>query len=135
MHYKLNKKLDTPFWKHCRESANIGSANAIIDLFNERPPLSAGNLGTGSPYTALNSLVFNSYSYDTLLFGQKAVTKPLEKPAMTREMYDSKLESYKALTKQSLTLHELFANDYLFSEEILEQLFMDPDTWIIETEA
>jgi Tryptophan halogenase. len=135
MHYKLNKKLDTPFWKDVRDKAEIGSANAIIDLFNQRPPLSAGNLGTGSPYTAVNGLVFNSYSYDTLLFGQKAVTKPLKKPAMTKEEYDSKVKSYLALTERSLTLHEIFTNDYLFSEEILEQLFLDTDTWIVETEA
>jgi tryptophan halogenase len=135
MHYKYNNKMDTPFWKHCRENTDIGNANDVIALFNERPPLSAGNFGTGSPYTAKDSMVFNSYSYDTLLFGQKVLNKPLEKPAMTKEEYFSKCASYQALTKRSLSLYELFENDYLFSEEILEQLFEDPDTWIVETES
>ena len=135
MHYRFNKKLDTPFWKFCRENVEIGDAKHVIDLFNERPPLSAGNFGTNSPYTAWEALVFNSYSYDTLLFGQKEVAKPLPKPKMSKEEYNGKVRSYHELTKVSLTQHELFKDDSLFRAGLLEQLFDDPDTWIVETEA
>ncbi|MFM6927373.1 MAG: tryptophan halogenase family protein [Bdellovibrio sp.] len=135
MHYKFNKQLDTPYWKWCNESTNIGDAQMIIDLFNQRPPLSASNFGTNSPYTALEALVFNSYSYDTLLYGQKVLTNPPAKPAMTKEEYLSRIQSYQELTKKSLSLKELFDGDYLFEDGILEQLFEDPDTWIVETEA
>jgi tryptophan halogenase len=107
MHYKFNKQLDTPFWHFCNEHTNIGNAQMIIDLFNQRPPLSAGNFGTGSPYTALEALVFNSYSYDSLLFGQKLLTKPLAPPEMTKEEYLSKVQSYQVLTDKALTLYEL----------------------------
>jgi tryptophan halogenase len=132
IHYRFNRKLDTPFWKWSQENTDYGDAKYILDLFNERPPLSANNFGSGSPYTAFEPLVFNSYSYDTLLFGQKLVNMPLAKPAMSKEEYFSKLESYNALTKQSLTLYELFNDPKISEEELIEQLFEDPDTWILE---
>ncbi|MGZ3744473.1 MAG: tryptophan halogenase family protein [Pseudobdellovibrionaceae bacterium] len=135
IHYKFNKKLNTPFWQHCHEHTQIGNAQMIIDLFNQRPPLSAGNFGTGSPYTALEALVFNSYSYDSLLFGQKLVTKPLAPPEMSKEEYFSKVNSYRFLTDRALTLHELFKQGHLFKNGLLEQLFTDNDTWIVDTEA
>lgn len=132
IHYRFNNRLKTPFWQWCQENTDHGDAKYVIDLFNERPPLSAGNFGSGSPYTAFEPLVFNSYSYDTLLFGQKLVTKPLAKPAMSKEEYFSKLESYQALTKQSLTLFELFNDKNISQEDLVGQLFEDPDTWILE---
>lgn len=135
MHYKFNKHLDTPFWRWCNAHTEIGDAQMIIDLFNQRPPLSASNLGTNSPYTSLESLVFNSYSYDTLIYGQKILTKPPAKPLMSKEEYLSRTYAYQELAKKALSLHELFAGNHLFEDELITQLFEDPDTWIVETEA
>ncbi|WP_413581796.1 tryptophan halogenase family protein [Bdellovibrio sp. HCB288] len=135
IHYKYNKQLDTKYWQDCRANTNIGDAQVVVDLFNQRPPLSASNFGTNSPYTALEALVFNSYSYDTLLYGQKVLERPPMRPKMSKEEYVQRTLSYQELTKKALTLHELFAEDYLIEGGLLEQLFEDQDTWIVETEA
>lgn len=135
MHYKYNKQKDTLFWKHCNENVEIGDAQLIINLFNERPPLSASNFGSFSPYTALEGLVFNSYSYDTLILGQKAYTKPIPKPEMSKEDYQYRVAAYHALTKKSLTQFELFENNYLETEGFLAELFENDENWITETEA
>lgn len=135
VHYKYNKQLDTPYWKSCRENTNIGDAQMIVNLFNERPPLVASNLGTNSPYTALEALVFNSYSYDTMLYGQKVLNRPPPRPKMSKEEYLQRTYSYQELTNKALSLSELFAGDHLFEDGLLEQLFEDQDTWIVETEA
>lgn len=134
IHYKYNNKLDTPYWKWCRENTNIGDAQMVVDLFHQRPPLCSSNLGTNSPYTALEALVFNSNSYDTLLYGQKVAKEPT-KPTMSSEEYLSRTYSYQELTKKSLTLQELFEGDHLFNDDLLEQLFEDTDSWIVDTEA
>jgi tryptophan halogenase len=97
--------------------------------------LSSSHFGTHSPYTALEALVFNSYSYDTLLYGQKVLNKPPAKPKMSKEEYLSRTYSYQELTKRALNLKELFDGGYLIEEHLLEQLFEDADTWIVETEA
>lgn len=135
IHYKFNKKFDTPYWKFIRENVNIGDAKYVVDLFNTRLPLAASSFGSNSAFTALEALVFNSYSYDTLLFGQKEVPQPIRKPAMSKAEYLSKLESYKVLTESALTLQELFDSEALFEDGLLEDLFAEQDTWIVETEA
>lgn len=135
IHYKYNKKFDTPYWKFIRENVNIGDAKYVVDLFNTRLPLAASSFGSNSAFTAMEALVFNSYSYDTLLFGQKEVPQPIRKPAMSKAEYLSKLESYKALTERALTQQELFDSEVLFEDGMLEELFAEQDTWIVETEA
>lgn len=132
LHYRFNKKLNTPFWKWCQENVEIGNAQTILDLFQERAPLSASQFGSNTAHTALEALVFNSYSYDSLIFGQKLVYTPLAKPAMSEEDYLSKVASYKKLTQSSLSLYELFNEGHLTDGGLLEQLFEDPDTWILE---
>ncbi|MNL09185.1 Flavin-dependent tryptophan halogenase PrnA [compost metagenome] len=135
IHYKFNNKLDTPYWKWCRENTNIGDAKVVVDLFKQRPPLVSSNFGTNSPYTALEALVFNSYSYDTLLYGQKVIKHDFKKPKMSKEEYQARVASYRELTKSALSLRELFDGDHLFEDGILEHLFEEQDTWIVETEA
>jgi tryptophan halogenase len=135
MHYKFNDKIKSPFWDWCRQNTEIGDAKDVIELFKERAPLSAGNFGTATQYNALPSLVFNSNSYDTLLFGQKVLPREMKPPRMSREEYFSKVGSYQELTKNSLSLAELFEGDHLFKAGILEDLFNDPDTWIQETDV
>ncbi|QDK45818.1 tryptophan 7-halogenase [Bdellovibrio sp. ZAP7] len=135
VHYKYNKQMDTKYWQDCRANTEMGDAQMVVDLFNQRAPLSASNLGTNSPYTACEALVFNSYSYDTLLYGQKALERPPVRPKMSKEEYVQRTLSYQELTKKALSLHELFSEDYLIEGGLLEQLFEDQDTWIVETEA
>ncbi len=134
MHYKFNKKLDTPYWKWCAENTEIGDAALIIDLFLQRPPLSASHFGTLSPYTALEALVFNSYSYDTLIYGQKLLKEPTA-PKMSRAEYFGRVEAYNNLTESSLSQNELFDGDHLANDGLLEMLFSEQDTWINETEV
>ena len=133
VHYKFNNKLDTPFWNWCRDNTDIGDAEEIIALFHERPPLSKGHYGTSSGYTAHEALVFNSYSYDALLFGQKEVPKKLKAPQMSKEDYMRKCESYKSLTRSAIGQRELFYSEELLNNEILPILFDDPEGWIAST--
>ncbi|MDX5404991.1 MAG: tryptophan 7-halogenase, partial [Bacteroidota bacterium] len=29
VHYRFNRKIDTPFWKHCREATDLGAAQCL----------------------------------------------------------------------------------------------------------
>lgn len=135
VHYKFNRKFNTAFWQWCHEHTDIGDAKYIMDLFQQRPPLSASAFGGGSSYTAFEPLVFNSYSYDTLLFGQKLLQRQLKEPLMSRSEYDSKVMSYKELTKHSLSLYELFNDPKISTQDLVEGLFADPDTWILDADV
>lgn len=37
-HYKFNTRLDTPFWRHCRETVTLGNYQDFYDLYREVGP-------------------------------------------------------------------------------------------------
>lgn len=134
-HYKFNKERETEFWKYCRENTKIGDAKDVVKLFNERAPLVAGNFGVGAAfgYMAKESLVFNPYSYDTILYGMHVVNKSSYCLEMSEAEYFARVNSYKELTDRSLSQHEFFKDELWMKEGLIEQLFQDPDSWINET--
>jgi tryptophan halogenase len=38
LHYKLNTRLDTPFWQHCRADTELGGAARILEFYQENGP-------------------------------------------------------------------------------------------------
>jgi tryptophan halogenase len=39
IHYKFNRKLDTPFWRECRENVDLCGAARIADFYRENGPM------------------------------------------------------------------------------------------------
>ena len=35
LHFKFNQKLDTPFWKHCRQATDLGAIQEFVDLYKD----------------------------------------------------------------------------------------------------
>lgn len=66
VHYKFNRRFDTPFWKACREDTDILDANYLVDYFREQGPRSAWVnklLGVSDP--------FGAEGYFTMLIGME----------------------------------------------------------------
>ncbi len=137
IHYKFNNKINNEFWNWCNNNINIGNANEILSLFKDKAPLSTGHFGTKTGYGAYSPLVFNAYSYDSLLFGQSIIKHDKFvknfKPSFSKQDYNKKKEAYMALTKNSITQNELFDSDLLYNE-IIPNLFNDPHSWVNNTE-
>lgn len=38
VHYRFNTRLDTPFWKHCREETSLGGAEELVAFYRENGP-------------------------------------------------------------------------------------------------
>jgi tryptophan halogenase len=38
VHYRFNTRLDTPFWRHCRECTPLGGAADIVEFYRENGP-------------------------------------------------------------------------------------------------
>ena len=38
VHYKFNTRLDTPFWRHCREHVALHGAEPVVDFYRENGP-------------------------------------------------------------------------------------------------
>ena len=41
LHFRFNRRLDTPFWRACREQVDVSAWGELIDAYRERGPLSA----------------------------------------------------------------------------------------------
>ena len=65
LHYKFNRSLDTPFWRHCQAHTDLGGAEQLVELYQQ--------LG---PHRSLDSLIskvnmFGFEGYLALLIGQQ----------------------------------------------------------------
>ncbi len=69
LHYKFNKKLDTPFWQHCNKEIDVSGVKELLDFYEENGP-SVFNYRLISPYS-----MFGYDGYMTMLVMQKAPTK------------------------------------------------------------
>jgi tryptophan 7-halogenase len=67
IHYRYNTRLDTPFWRHCRESTALHGAEPIVRYYEENGPSTAfaGELLT--PETS----IFQLEGFYALLLGQR----------------------------------------------------------------
>ncbi|MFK8138101.1 MAG: tryptophan 7-halogenase [Bdellovibrionales bacterium] len=133
IHYKFNHASDSKFWKFARENVELGRAKKILDLYKKRAPLSYSHFGSDSLFVALPDLVFNNYSYDSLLMGQGVGPEFLPKPSFSKQELEDRLKSYEELSQIALTQKELFSEQERFIEMVLAPLFDTDDSWILET--
>ena len=68
VHYKFNKKFDTPFWEHCRKECSLGDAADFYEYYKE-----AGPSALSSRIVSSDS-VFGFNGYMNILLGSKAET-------------------------------------------------------------
>jgi tryptophan halogenase len=133
VHYKFNEKVDSKFWKEAREQVKLDRAEKIIKLYQYKAPLSYSHFGNSSGFSALEDLVFNSYSYDSLLMGQELIPENLPQPRFSEEELDYRLSSYNNLSEIAFSQFEAFKNQEAFIQNVWLPLFQEEDSWINET--
>ncbi|MEO7317688.1 MAG: FAD-dependent oxidoreductase [Chthoniobacteraceae bacterium] len=67
VHYRFNTRLDTPFWRHCRENTALHGAGRIVRFYQENGPSTAFALELLTP----ESSIFQLEGFYALLLGQK----------------------------------------------------------------
>jgi tryptophan halogenase len=76
IHYKFNRRFETPFWQAANSETDISGAQERIDLFRERAPLS---YRVSAFYTVYPPEFFSDdHAYDTLLMGQHVPARYVE---------------------------------------------------------
>lgn len=103
VHYRFNQRLDTPFWKACRETVDYSGAEWIVQRFNERVPL----IGSDLP-KALTGPTFNSFGFDILLAGQ-SVPGVLGSPKETEAEFAIRRRTQRAITDVALLQRDALA--------------------------
>jgi tryptophan halogenase len=68
VHYRFNRRSNTPFWQHCREATDLGGAAPLVDFFQQVGPSALCNVLT-DPVG-----IFRYQGYLVLLLGQRVPT-------------------------------------------------------------
>ncbi len=68
IHYRFNRRCDTPFWRHCRQNTNLAGAAPLVELYRESGPSTL--CGTLLP----SGHIFGYDGFMTLLIGQRIPT-------------------------------------------------------------
>jgi tryptophan halogenase len=42
LHYRVNTRLDTPFWRHCREDTDVSGLASLLEFYEENGPTALG---------------------------------------------------------------------------------------------
>jgi tryptophan halogenase len=80
LHFRFNRKLDTPFWQRCRAEVDLAGAEAIVEAFGEGAPLTARPDRTLLEESLMRGRFFGLLGVDNVLLGQ-GVARKLLSPA------------------------------------------------------
>jgi tryptophan 7-halogenase len=71
LHYYVNTRLDTPFWRHCREDTDVSTLAELLEFYRENGPTGFARYTLNTPENNfgiegyLVMLVGNSVPYNT----------------------------------------------------------------------
>ena len=75
LHFRFNRKLDTPFWRECREHVDLCGGEAMVAAFQHAAPLSARSDRALLSDSLLKDSFFGLLGIDNVLFGQAVPTR------------------------------------------------------------
>jgi tryptophan halogenase len=102
LHYKLNRKLDTPFWRDARAETDLGPIESLVESALERGP-TPGPAHDPSTGTLLGGL---TDEIDLLLLGMKAVSPELVSPSMTASQWQEHHDRIDRLARRTLSARD-----------------------------
>lgn len=101
-HYRFNTRLDTPFWRQCREHTDMAGCEPIVDWYQQMGPTPYG-----APAITDRLDIFGMDGYLTTLLGQCV---PHQAPFVPspRELahWKAAKEHYVARARQAMTVNE-----------------------------
>jgi flavin-dependent dehydrogenase len=103
LHFKYNRKFDTPYWKDCREETDVSGVQWMIDLYNEIGLLSSADKSLKR--MILNSIkddIFGLYSFDVIMLGQGMVPKNFDLTMRNRRAWEAQVKNWRSI--RSLTV-------------------------------
>jgi tryptophan halogenase len=105
VHYAFNRRVDTPFWKACREETALEGAAPMVHYYQENGPSLMGDSVLFDPNNS-----FGLEGYLAMLIGQAVPHgKPWQPPAAERAVWRTRLETYAAHAAHGYSVKECLA--------------------------
>lgn len=103
LHYKANSRLDTPFWRHCREDTNVSDLQELLDFYSENGPTGFGR----HLLPAASSSNFGIEGFLVMLVGNKVPYRAKYSPTPAeREIWEQRRAEYAAQARGGLDIKE-----------------------------
>jgi tryptophan halogenase len=74
LHFRFNRRLDTPFWQRCRAEVDLAGAESLIEAFGEGAPLTARRDRALLEESLMRTSFFGLLGVDNVLLGQGVPT-------------------------------------------------------------
>ena len=103
IHYRFNTRLDTPFWRHCRQHIDLTGAEEILEFYSENgPDPSWGPMLLGNANDQ-----FGISGYFTMLVGMGVPFRRTWEPSDAQaRAFDSRRRQFKELALKSMTVRQ-----------------------------
>ena len=124
LHYKYNRRLDTPFWKHCRAEVDVSGLAPALEHFQRHGAWSRKDgtrFQSGDPAFGYEGMMI-------LLLGQK-VEAPSSRPSVTREAWEARVARQRELVARALPQSEALAL-LRARPELLVEVATSPGSWV-----
>lgn len=102
LHFRFNGRLDTPFWRDCRQGVKLGGAEETVAFYRER-----GNLSSGPHLLRFDSL-WGDFGRDVILRGQ-GVPAPAPRPDLPERSWRRLQSRSRNLVAAALPMREALA--------------------------
>ncbi|MFZ0828032.1 MAG: tryptophan halogenase family protein [Verrucomicrobiia bacterium] len=103
LHYRFNKRLDTPFWRHCWEATDLAGAAELVEVYRENGPSIWLRMHT----TIEKASQFGTNGYLALLIGQKVEYRRRYQPSADElRIWNAERKKNKDLAMRGLTVRE-----------------------------
>lgn len=102
VHYKFNTRLDTPFWRACRNDTALHGAEDIVEFYRDNGPSVLAGAALVHPSNS-----FKMDGYMALLVGQNVPhNKPYNAPATEREAWRKHCQALAADARKGMGVKE-----------------------------
>jgi len=108
IHYRFNRRLDTPFWKEVRERADVSGLQPLLDVYATGAPLRFRDPLTVAFANATAPTFYGLAGVDTILLGQRVPTRLLP-PAEPLEQWHARKAAADVLVRHALPQSEALA--------------------------
>lgn len=124
IHYKFNRKLETAFWRDCRETADVSGLAPLLDRFSRLGPLEAD-----PSHSVVDDPAFGYQGLMTMLLGQQVPCPRPIQTALTKAAWDARVADSRALVKRALPQADALAL-LRRRPDLLEELVTSVGSWV-----
>ena len=125
VHYRFNRRLDTPFWLAARGDCDVSGLSELLDRFRRSGPWlesESSRFSVGDPLFGYSGLMM-------LLLGQRAEGSEHAKPSMDRATWDALSARHRGVAARALPQREAL-EALLAAPDMLRRFVESPSSWL-----